>query len=135
MYDTLGLTYDKEVRAYEKIEVSNTDMGITLTLQNKKDTPVNWKDCSVIAINVTKNNAVFPQGVTLGMAPSTVCHEDEGSYGAPDKLTGSVLLGWHLDNTYAVYHDPGTGDKLTIDLGVNNEQVKGIRYELAVFEE
>ncbi len=135
LYDTLGLTYDKEVRAYEKIEVSNTDMGITLTLQNKKDTPVNWKDCSVIAINVTKNNAVFPQGVTLGMAPSAVCHEDDGSYGAPDKLTGSVLLGWHLDNTYAVYHDPGTGDKLTIDLGVNNEQVKGIRYELAVFEE
>ncbi|MBR1703427.1 MAG: hypothetical protein IJ716_16010 [Lachnospiraceae bacterium] len=134
LFDTLDLEYDKEVRAYEKIEVSNSEKGITLTLQNKKDTPVSWRDCSVIGIDVTKNNAVFPQGVTLGMAPSSVCHETDGVYGAPDSFTGSLLLGWQLDNTYAVYNDPSSGDKITIDLGVNNSQIRGIRYELALFE-
>ncbi|MBR1852791.1 MAG: hypothetical protein IJ794_06570 [Lachnospiraceae bacterium] len=135
LFDTLDLKYDKEVRAYEKIEVSNQEKGITLTLQNQTDSPANWKDCRIIGINVTKNNAVFPQGVTLGMAPFAVCHESDGVYGAPDKLTGSLLLGWQLDHTYAIYNDPVSGDKLTIDLGVNNSQIHGIRYELALFEE
>lgn len=134
LFDTLDLKYDKDVRAYEKIEVSNQEKGITLTLQNQTDSPANWKDCRVIGINVTKNNAVFPQGVTLGMAPSAVCHETDGVYGAPDKLTGSLLLGWQLDHTYAIYNDPVSGDKLTIDLSVNNSQIHGIRYELALFE-
>lgn len=134
LFDALDLNYDKEVRAYEKIEVSNSEKGITLTLQNQTDDTTDWKNCRVIGIYVTKNNAVFPQGVTLGMAPSAVCHEETGLYGAPDKLTGSLLFGWHLDDTYAVYNDPYSGDKLTLDLGTDGDEIRSIRYELALFE-
>ena len=130
----LDLKYDKEVPAYGKVELSDSEKGITLTLQNPGSSPADWRNCNVIGIYVTKNNAVFPHGVTLGMAPSAVCHETDGLYGAPDKLTGSLLLGWQLDDTYAVYNDPSSGDKLTLDLGPDNTQIRGIRYELALFE-
>lgn len=132
-----NLTYDKNktVAAYQRIEVADPDAGVTLILQNRTDKACDWQSCAVTGILVTKNNVVFPKGVTLGMAPSAVCHSETGLYGAPDTLTGSLLYGWHFDETYAVYNDPESGDRLTIDLGSGDSSVKSIRYELAQFEE
>lgn len=128
------LEYDNQVRPYQKVELKDSDKGVTLILQNQTSEPLDWHSCKVVGIDVSKNNVVFPQGVTLGMAPAAVCHEADGLYGAPDALSGSLLLGWSFDRTYAVYNDPKSGDKLTIDLGVDNSQIRGIRYELALFD-
>lgn len=131
----LNLSREGQVAAYDKIEVSDTDMGITLTLQNQTDTPVDWRSCTVVGIHVYKNNVVFPQGVTLGMAPQAVCNAEDGHYGEPDSFTGSLLYGMGFDDTSAIYHDPKSGDKLTINLGSGDSSIRSIRYELALFEE
>ena len=130
----LNLSHEGQVAAYDKIEVSDADMGITLTLQNQTDTPVDWRSCTVAGIYVYKNNVVFPQGVTLGMAPQAVCNAEEGHYGKPDSFTGSLLYGMGFDDTSAIYHDPESGDKLTINLGSGDSSIRSIRYELALFE-
>lgn len=125
---------NQPVAAYKKIEVSDSTAGVTLTLQNQTDSPLDWRSCRVVGILVTKNNVVFPQGVTLGMATSNVCHDETGLYGAPDKFTGSLLYGWALDHTYAVYNDPDTGDRITLGLRLSDSSIQSIRYELALFE-
>lgn len=129
-----NLSYDKQVPAYGKVELHDSDAGVTLTLQNQTASPADWQSCKVVGIYVTKNNIVFPQGVTLGMAPAAVCHKKDGLYGEPDKLTGSLLLGWGFDNTCAIYNDPESGDKITLDLGSGNSSIVSIRYELAQYE-
>jgi len=131
------LNYDKDrsVPAYKKIEVKDSEAGVTLIMQNQTDDACDWRSCTVVGILVTKNNVVFPQGVTLGMAPSAVCHDKTGLYGVPDAFSGSLLYGWQLDETYAIYNDPESGDKITFDLGSGDSSIRSIRYELAQYEE
>ncbi|MDE6014780.1 MAG: hypothetical protein K2H41_03610 [Acetatifactor sp.] len=130
----LDVTYENQVPAYGKIEVSDGQMGVRLTLQNQSDSPADWHSCKLIGIYVFKNNVVFPQGVTLGMSPETVCHNTEGLYGEPDKFSRSLLYGWGFDDTYAIYKDEKTGDKITVNLGSGNSSIQSIQYDLAQFD-
>mgnify|MGYP001076183643 CR=1 FL=1 len=133
----LNITFESQpnqVPAYGKIEVSDGQMGVRLTLQNQSDAPADWHSCKLIGIYVFKNNVVFPKGVTLGMSPDTVCHNSDGLYGEPDAFTRSLLYGWGFDNTHAIYKDAATGDKITVNLGSDNSSIQSIRYELAQFE-
>lgn len=133
----LDLTYENQsgqVPAYGKIEIADGQMGVRLTLQNQSDSPADWHTCKLIGIYVFKNNVVFPQGVTLGMSPETVCHKTDGLYGEPDTFTRSLLYGWGFDDTQAIYKDAATGDKITVNLGSNNSFIESIQYELAQFE-
>lgn len=130
----LDITYENQVPAYGKIEVSDGQMGVRLTLQNQSDSPADWHSCKLIGIYVFKNNVVFPQGVTLGMSPETVCHSTDGLYGEPDNFSRSLLYGWGFDDTYAIYKDEATGDKITLNLGAGNSSIQSIQYELAQFE-
>lgn len=131
----LNLSHEGQVAAYDKIDVTDADMGITLTLQNQTDSPADWNNCTVVGLYAYKNNAVFAQGVTLGMAPKAVCNAGDGLYGEPDAFTGSLLYGLGFDDTGAIYNDSESGDKLTINLGANDSSIRSIRYELALFEE
>jgi len=131
----LDLSHEGQVAPYAKIEVKDPNMGITLTLQNQTDNPTEWRNCTITGIYVYKNNAVFPQGVTIGMAPEKVCNAETGLYGEPDSFTGSLLYGTGFDDTYAIYNDSVNGDKLTINLGSNDSAIRSIHYELALFEE
>ncbi len=130
----LDLTYENQVPAYGKIQLTDSEMGVRLTLQNQSNTPADWHTCKLVELYVYKNNVVFPQGVTLGMAPDKICHKTEGLYGEPDSFTGSLLYGWSFDDTFAVYHDEATGDKITLNLGGSNTFVESIQYEPALFE-
>lgn len=131
----LDISHDSQVLSYQKVTLTDSKMGVTVTLQNQSSEAANWQDCKLVEIYVSKNNVVFPQGVTLGMAPKTVCSGSDGLYGEPDAFTGSLLYGWGFDDTYAVYQDPESGDKLTIDLGAGDSSIRSIRYELALFED
>ncbi len=135
LIDQLNLTYTEQVAPYDKIQLTNTDKGITVTLQNQTNTTANYRECQVVEIYATKNQIVFPQGVTLGMAPETVCNSENGLYGEPDAFTGSLLYGMDFDDTCAIYNDPVSGDKITINLGIGDTAIRSIRYELALFEE
>ncbi len=130
----LNLEHDQQVPAYGKITLSDWDMGVTLTLQNQSETPADWHTCKLLGIEVNRNNVVFPQGVTLGMSHRTVCHKTEGLYGEPDSFTGTIMYGVGFDNTYAVYQDTETGDKITLNLGADGSEIVSIQYELEQFE-
>lgn len=131
----LNLSHEGQVAPYGKIDVSDTDKGVTLTLQNQTESPMDWRNCTVVGLYVYKNNIVFPQGVTLGMAPEKVCNNETGLYGEPDSFTGSLLYGMGFDDTSVIYHDPKSGDKMTVNLGAQDSSIRSIRYELAQFEE
>lgn len=134
LFSQLDITYDNNVPSYGKVELTDTSMGITIALQNESGEPANWQSCRLTGIYVYRNNAVFPQGVTLGMAPEKVCHLTDGLYGEPDSMSGSLLYGWEMDDTYVIYHDDTSGDKITLTLDASGETIRGIRYDLAQFE-
>lgn len=130
----LNLSHDGQVPAYKKLELTDTDKGVCVTLQNSGENPINWQDCDVIGIRVFKNNVVFPEGVTLGMSVSKVCHAENGLYGEPDNFTGSLLYGWDWDASSAVYKDPATGNCITLELAADGSAIDSISYQLALFE-
>lgn len=130
----LSVTYDQPVPSNKKIELTDTERGVTVTLQNKTAEPLSWQKCEVIGIEVTRNTVVFPAGITLGMTPSQVCHKTDGLYGEPTKFSGSALFGWAFDDTYAVYTDSLSGNKLTLCISADGSYIRSIRYELAQYE-
>lgn len=129
----LNLSYDKQVKAYGKASVMDTDLGITVLLQNTGSTATDWKNCKLYGIQVTKNNVVFPKGVTLGMTAKKVCHNKDGLYGEPDRLSGTLLFGWSFGKTDAIYTDPASGDKIIINLGSDGNFIHSITYQFGQF--
>jgi len=130
----LNLSYDTQVKPYEKISVTDSDYGITVFLLNNSDQMADWQSCEVIGIEVSKNKVVFPEGVTLGMSADKVLHKTEGLYGAPDSFTGTALFGWGYDKVQAIYNDPTSGDKITVTLNPESTYCLKISYEFSCFE-
>ena len=130
----LELSYDYPVNSYQKITLSDSSKGISVTLLNNTEEQQSWEDCEVIGINVYGNSAVFPEAVTLGMAPEKVLHKTDGLYGEADSFTGTLFYGWDIDNTRAIYHDPSSGDKITVTVNPDGTYITQISYEFAVFE-
>lgn len=130
----LDISFENTVAPFKQVTLTDSNLGITVTLLNDSEEEADWKNCRLIEIYVTKNNAVFPQGVTLGMAIKDVCNKSTGLYGEPDSFTGSLLYGWNFDNTSAVYRDEESGDEMTISLG-SGSGINNIRYRLQQFED
>ena len=130
----LTLSYDTQVKPYEKISLTDGDYGITVFLLNNSDQMADWTSCEVIGIEVSKNTVVFPEGVTLGMSTDKILHKTDGLYGAPDSFTGTALFGWGYDRVQAIYNDPASGDKITVTLNPESTYCLSIRYEFACFE-
>ncbi len=125
---------DKVLEGSQKTTLSDNERGVSITLQNPMSTPQPLSKCNVISLSVTKNTVVFPDGVTLGLAPDKVCHRQTGLYGEPTRFEGMYLFGWGLDETKAVYLDPISGDRITIEFSADGDSVKRITYDLEVFE-
>ena len=130
----LTLSHDMPIDPYEKVTLSDNDMGVRVTLLNNTEEAQVWSACDVIGIEVNKNTVVFPEGVTLGMSPQKVIHKTDGLYGEPTSYKGTLLFGWGLDNTYAIYSDTISGDKITIRLNPDGTYIMQITYEFALFE-
>lgn len=130
----LTISHTTQIAPEEKAALTDSDRGITVTVQNRSQNAQSWQNCDVLSIRVDKNNVVFPAGVTLGMSPEKVCHRTKGLYGEPSKMSGSILFGWDFDNTRAIYLDPVSGNKITLDIASDGSRIQHITYELAVFE-
>lgn len=130
----LNISGEQTVAAYRKETVKDNDNGITVTVQNKTNNPLPFDQCEVIGITATANTIVFPDGVAIGSSTDKVCHRTTGLYGEPTAFRGSTLFGWDIDETYAVYRDPATGNRITLAFGNSGKYIKSIQYELAVFE-
>lgn len=131
---TLEASSDSPVHPYEKMTLSDQELGITVTVLNNSEESLPWTGCEVIGIRVYKNNVVFPEGVTLGMSAKKVLHKTDGLYGEPDHFRGSPLLSWGADDTRAIYSDPDSGNRITIGLSSGGTYITDITYELACFE-
>lgn len=122
------------VNPYRKLNLTNNEYGITVTVLNNTEKTLLWKECDVISIRATKNMVVFPEGITLGMASDKILNKTSGLYGEPDACTGSLLFGWQFDDTSFFYNDSVSGDKITVKLSPDVDYIQEITYEFALFE-
>ncbi len=130
----LDVSYEGQVPPYESVTVYDPDMGVHLTLLNPDGQPADLTACRLIGIRVSRNNVVFPQGVTLGMSTQAVCHGGDGLYGEPDAFTGDLFYSLGLNPPQAIYRNPSTGEKLTLTLQSSGLSIQSIEYELEQFE-
>ena len=125
---------DKVLEGAQKMTLTDKERGVSITFQNPMSSSQPLSNCNVVSLSVTKNTVVFPDGVTLGLAPDKVCHRQTGLYGEPTRFEGMYLFGWGLDETKAVYLDPISGDRITIEFAADGDSVSRITYDLEVFE-
>lgn len=132
--DYLDITREQEVQPYAKAEIGNSEKGVYVTLLNDTDEPASWQNCRVIGVRFTKDNVIFPKGARIKMSAKEVLHAEDGLYGTPDDLAGSVLIGMNYDDFDAIYRDSVSGDRMTVTVDSFGEYIIEVTYELAVFE-
>lgn len=130
----LSLNHHEKLKPSEKLTLSDEDFGITITVENTSDELRSYRDCRVLNLEFTKNTVVFPEGVTLGMSPTTVFHSKDGLYGEPTSLGGTIFYGAGMQDTKTVYKDPASGDTITIKTDPEGKYIIGISYEFAYTE-
>lgn len=130
--DYIEFEYDKKVRGYGQVTLYQSGVGITL--QNQTSQEASWTECRLIKVQAAKPNAVFAQGAKVGMSTREIMHAQEGIYGKPDAMTGTLLIGMDIDRTGMVYYDEASGDRLTLECNPAGEYICNIIYEFAVYE-
>ena len=128
----LSLSHYEKLKPSEKVTLSDSDYGITITIENQGNELRSHRDCTVRSIEFSKNTVVFPEGVTLGMAPETVFHSQNGYYGEPTGLGGTIFYGTGMQETKVIYTDPASGDTITIKTDPEGNYIIGISYEFAL---
>lgn len=124
--------YDGMVRGYGQVTLQNS--GIAITLQNETSQQMPWTECKLIKVQVGNPGAVFAGGARVGMSVREAVHAEEGIYGTPDSMTGTVFIGMDLDETRMVYYNEASGDRLTLVCDLKGEYIRNIIYEFAAYE-
>ncbi|MDE7222752.1 MAG: hypothetical protein K2O34_03090 [Acetatifactor sp.] len=132
--DYMEFSSDQTVRGYEQITLFNSDNRVRVTLQNQTAQEVSWQECKLIRVQFERPNAIFAQDVKVGMPVKDIVHAQEGIYGTPDSLTGSILFAVGADSVGMVYYDEASGDRLTLDSDGSGDYIYRITYEFAVYE-
>lgn len=132
--DYVEFSSDQTVRGYEQITLFNSDNRVRVTLQNQTAQQVSWQECKLIKVQFERPNAIFAQGVKVGMPVREIAHAQEGIYGTPDSLTGSILFALGTDNVGIVYYDEASGDRLTLESNSSGNYIYSITYEFAAYE-
>ena len=126
--------HEQQIRAYDKIVLDNAEKGVHVTLLNDSDEPADWQDCKVIGVRFTKDNVIFGGGARVRMPAEEVLHAEDGRYGTPDDLEGTVLIGAGYGDFDAIYHDTVSGDRMTVKVDSLGNYITEITYEFSVFE-
>ena len=132
--DYIDVTYEKEIKSYDKAVISNGAKGVYVTLLNDTNEPAPWQNCKVIGVRFIKDNVIFPKGARIRMPANEVLHARDGFYGIPDGLSGSILIGMNYDDFNVIYQDTVSGDRMTVTVDSFGEYIEEINYEFAVFE-
>ena len=136
MISEIGLSdMTENLGPQEKATLADSERGITIVMHNQSSSSKPLSECEVLSLLVTKNTVVFPDGVTLGTAPEKICHRLNGLYGEPTKFEGFYLFGWGLGKTSAVYQDPVSGNRITIEFAADGDSISSILYELKAFKD
>ena len=126
-------TYDKQVAAYKKASISG-DKGVSITVLNENDEAADWKDCKLVEVSFDKSNVVWGQGAFIGMDVAEAVNAQEGLYGEPSAMSGTVLYGLGYAETFVSWLDEKSGDRLTLEISPDGDYISGITYDLEVFE-
>ncbi|MBQ7774438.1 MAG: hypothetical protein IJ379_00820 [Lachnospiraceae bacterium] len=132
--DYVEFTSENQVRALEKATLHNTEKGVSIVVLNETESDADWKACKLMEVRFTKNNAIWAQGAHVGMSVKKAVHVQEGLYGKPDSMSGTVLMGSGYSNTLASWTDKSTGDKLTLEIIPDGDYISEIIYSMEVFE-
>ncbi len=132
--DYVEFSSDETVKGYEQIILFNSDDCVRVTLQNQTAQEVSWQECKLIKVQFVRPNAIFAQGVKVGMPVKEIAHAQEGLYGTPDSLTGSIFFALGTDRVGIVYYDAASGDRLTLESNSGGEYIYSISYEFAAYE-
>lgn len=124
---------EQPVKAYEKQVLTGTN-GVSITVLNETGEPAKWQDCTLKKVRFGTSNVIWGQGAYPGMSVKDVMHVQEGLYGKPTKMTGTVLVGTGYGDTMASWLDEKSGDKLTLEISSDGKMIDSIEYEFAVFE-
>lgn len=130
--DYIEFEYDREVRGYEQVTLHNS--GVWITVQNQTPQAAPWTDCELIKVQTSGTGIILPQGARVGMSLKDIAHAQEGIYGTPDSMTGSLLIGTGMDRAGMVYYDQSSGDKITLECTPDADYICNIIYEFAVYE-
>lgn len=120
--------------SFASITLTDSEKGVQVRLLNPTNSPLPLTSCTVTGITVTKNSVLFPDGVSVDSRTQEVCHSETGLYGEPAKMTGTLFFGWGMAENSAVYSDPASGNRITVNLYSNGSRIRSIDYDLAVFE-
>lgn len=129
----IEVVYDRPITAYSKEELVGNH-GVTITVLNETAEAADWRNCTLKKVAFRQSNVVWGQGAYPGMAVKDAVHAQDGLYGKPTKIEGTVLVGTGYDHTKVVWLDEKSGDKLTLWIHPDGDYIYSIVYEFAVFE-
>lgn len=123
------LSWTETVKAGSTATFTADGLGITMTVKNNSGAECPASDCDLIKAEFTQNCVVFPRGVTIGMKPNKVFHNQDGYYGEPTKLGGSIFFGKNIAPLKAIYKDTTSGTEVTVITDSEGDYITSIIYE------
>ncbi len=125
--------YEGEIRPYEKKTISG-DKGVTVMVVNEEASPKPWQECTLKKVSFGQSNVIWGQGAYIGMPVKEAVHAEEGLYGMPANMNGTILAGLDYGPTNINWLDGKSGDKLTLTIHRTGDYISGISYEFEVYE-
>ncbi len=113
---------------------SDSGNGISIVVQNQTNSFLNIEKCTFVGVKFSKNNIIFPMGITLGMDISKISHAETGLLGTPDYFEGTPLIGFGYDESKAIYIDDLSGDRISFTIRPDDSYISAITYEFEKYE-
>lgn len=123
------LSWTESVKPGSTATFAPESLGISMTVKNNSGAECPASNCDLVKAEFTQNCVVFPRGVTIGMKPDKVFHNQDGYYGEPTKLGGTIFFGKDIAPLKAIYKDTTTGTCVTVVTDSKGEYITGIIYE------
>ena len=125
----------RNVKSYKTDSIPAVeDPRIRMIVQNQTNSICDISECTFIGVSFIANNVVLPGGIVLGMDISEVSHAKKGILGTPDYFLGSPVIGGAISDTWAVYVDKISGDRVTFIMRADRTYVTMIKYEFERYE-
>lgn len=125
----------KDVKSYKAASIPAVeDPRVRMIVQNQTNNTCDISECTFIGVTFIGNNVVFPGGIVLGMDISEISHAKKGILGTPDYFIGSPVIGGAISDTWAVYVDDISGDRITFIINADKTFVSVIKYEFERYE-
>ena len=129
----MNFEYEGEIQPYDMKEITSNE-GITIVMLNETEDIQDWRNCTLKSIAFSRSDIIWAQGAYVGMEVKKAVHAEEGLYGKPTGMSGTILAGADYAQTNVSWLDGKSGDKLTLRIHADGSHIDRILYEFAVYE-